>query len=73
MKHPVLTYRTSHGVSQEALARLVGTTGATISRIESGVRSPSPTLSRSISRHTAIPLYQLRPDLWDAPQAAVTA
>lgn len=44
MEHPLTAYRKKHGLSREALAKLVGTSRQSIHRIEMGDQTPSLTL-----------------------------
>lgn len=63
---PITQYRDKRKLTQEALAALVGTTKATISRIESGKRKPSVPLARRIAKTTGISMKALRPDVYGA-------
>ncbi|WP_373874683.1 helix-turn-helix transcriptional regulator [Methylobacterium iners] len=66
--HPLREYREAESLSLDAIAALVGRSKASISRIETGDQQPSPELARAIRDVTGIPLWKLRPDLWDAPE-----
>jgi DNA-binding XRE family transcriptional regulator len=46
----VILYRTRHGITQEELARRVGTTRSAISRLESGQHAPNVETLRRIAR-----------------------
>ena len=48
MEHPLTRYRHRHGLSLDALAARVGTTKATLSRIESGKGNPSVGLMQRV-------------------------
>ncbi len=52
MEHPLRKYRRENDLSLEVLAERVGTTRATISRIETLVREPSAEMMRKISTAT---------------------
>lgn len=52
MEHPLRKYRRENDLSLEVLAERVGTTRATISRIETLVREPSAEMMRKISAAT---------------------
>lgn len=71
MDHPIALYRSALDQTQEALAKLLGTTPATISRIESGLRQPSVALTLKIEQVTGIPRAKLRPDVY--PEIASAA
>jgi transcriptional regulator with XRE-family HTH domain len=45
-------YREAQGLNQEELAQKLGTTAATVSRIEAGIRYPSVKLMRQIMTAT---------------------
>jgi DNA-binding Xre family transcriptional regulator len=53
------------------LAQAVGVDKATVTRWSQG--NIPPERARDVSRATGIPLYQLRPDLWDAPKKSGAA
>jgi len=70
---PELTvFRTRHNppLSFRQMGDKIGVSGATIHRLESGERRPSPELCRKIEAVTKIPLHDLRPDLWSPEVAA---
>lgn len=52
MEHPLRQYRERHGLSQETLASVIGTTKATVSRLEGGERAPSLEMMRKIAEAT---------------------
>jgi transcriptional regulator with XRE-family HTH domain len=52
MDHPLKLFREMRGLSQDGLAQLIGTTKATISRLESGERWPSVAMMRRIATAT---------------------
>lgn len=52
-------YRKNRQLSQEALARELGVTSATIHRWETGRREPRAAARQRIAEHTGIPLYLL--------------
>jgi transcriptional regulator with XRE-family HTH domain len=70
LTHPLRAYRVRAGISMEALAWRVQVSKASISRIETGLQSPSPELARALEAETGVPKWQLRPDIWDKPRAA---
>ena len=65
MTHPLLAYRRQQELSQDDLAKQLETTGATISRIESGARAPSHKLALRIEQVTGISRQVLRPDIYE--------
>ncbi|WP_428833371.1 helix-turn-helix transcriptional regulator [Methylorubrum rhodesianum] len=67
MTHPLRQYREDNGLTAETLASSLGCSKATISRIETGDQQPSPDLAKAIRDATGVPLWSLRPDIWDAP------
>lgn len=62
-EHPLKTYRTSQGKSQDAIAKVLGVSSVTVSRWETGARMIDKALLPSISEKTGIPARELRPDL----------
>lgn len=52
--HPLKTFRDNHGLTQPALAKQLGVTTATISRWESGTRSPRKAKLPEIIEKTGI-------------------
>jgi len=52
MTHPLRQFRITHGITLEQLARSTGTTAATLSRIECGLRLPSAMLMRKLVEAT---------------------
>jgi len=53
--HMLKDWREKFGISQEALGAELGTTGASISRIEAGLQQPSLELAVALERRTGIP------------------
>lgn len=62
--HPLKAYRESHQpkLTQEQLADLLGVSEASISRWETGERTPAEELVPDISAKTGIPAAELRPE-----------
>lgn len=52
--HPLVEVRAAKGLTQEALATLVGCKRWMINRIEAGERKPSPPLAAKIERATGL-------------------
>lgn len=65
--HPLRVYREANGISLGDLARRVGSTKASICRIEYGTQKPSPALAKLLRAATGIQLHEFRPDLWGRP------
>lgn len=63
MGHPLARFRQEHGLSQVQLAAMLGVTGVTVSRWETGQRQIGSAQIPEINRLTGIPAEQLRPDL----------
>jgi transcriptional regulator with XRE-family HTH domain len=57
-------FRESKGLTQEQVAKLLGTTKATVSRWESEKRRPDPAAAAEIERKLGIPRHKTRPDLY---------
>jgi transcriptional regulator with XRE-family HTH domain len=68
MVHPLTLYRESRGLTLEGLGDLVGLSKPSVWRIEAGEQMPSPETAKEINAKTGIPLWELRPDIWDAPK-----
>lgn len=66
--NPISKYLKEANVSAAALARAVGVTPQTISRMAHGLRKPSPALTRKIEAATGIPRHEIRPDVYEAAQ-----
>lgn len=62
-EHPIREYRARAGISLDALAKRVGTSKATLSRVEAGKQPVSQKLLPKIAEETGIPRRDLRPDL----------
>jgi transcriptional regulator with XRE-family HTH domain len=52
MEHPLRQYRERANLTQEELARKIGTSAVTVSRIESGRRRPSFAMLKRIAEAT---------------------
>lgn len=65
--HPLSTYRARSGKTLGDLAKLVGVTQCSLSRIENGKQGITAQMAMTLGRVTGIPLHELRPDLWPAP------
>jgi DNA-binding XRE family transcriptional regulator len=61
--HPLCRYRGQRKISLKNLAAKVGTTHATLSRLESGKQTPRVGLVRRLSSVTGIPAAAFLPDL----------
>lgn len=61
--HPLTKFREEAGLTQEALAKELGVTGVTISRIETGRRKTGKRLLPRLVERTGIPAAIWRPDL----------
>ena len=57
--HPLKVWRFERGVSQKALAGIVGVTGAFICLVEGRNREPSADVARRIAAHTGLSLDQI--------------
>jgi transcriptional regulator with XRE-family HTH domain len=66
--HPLTLYRERHELTLEELGELVGLSKPSVWRIEAGEQMPSPETAKTIHAKTNIPLWELRPDIWDAPK-----
>jgi transcriptional regulator with XRE-family HTH domain len=62
--HPIALRRADQGLSQEALAELVGCKRWMINRIENGKRQPSVRLTARIAAVTGLSREVLRPDIF---------
>ncbi len=60
----IAKFRLSKGLTQEQVAKLLGTTKATVSRWESEKRHPDPAMAIEIEGKLGIPRHELRPDLY---------
>lgn len=56
--HPLRAHRLSRKLSLSELARRVGTSAATLSRIELGSRTPSLALAAKLKQKTGIPIHK---------------
>jgi DNA-binding transcriptional regulator YiaG len=63
MTHPLTAYREANRLSKAALAALLSTSRANITRWESGDRKPGKDMIPVITKKTGIPARKLRPDL----------
>ena len=63
-KHPLLTWRTSEGLSQEQVGERLSVTRWTINSVETGRRQPSTDLAKRIEALTGISRHDLRPDIF---------
>lgn len=72
MAHPLKTFRAKNDLTLGDMAGRVGSSPATLSKIETGRQPVSPELAIAIEIDTKgeIKRYELRPDLWDAPSRA---
>ena len=67
--HPIQEYCLEHRLSYAELARMIGfKTRASITQHIKGWRRVSPESALKYHRILGIPLEELRPDLWPAPQ-----
>lgn len=62
-KHPLMSYREAHGLSQAELADTLSVSRMTVWRWEKGERQPDPDKLSDITAKTGIPARELRPDL----------
>jgi transcriptional regulator with XRE-family HTH domain len=60
----IAKFRESKGLTQEQVAKLLGTTKATVSRWETETRRPDPAMAIEIEGKLGIPRQALRPDLF---------
>lgn len=72
--HPLRAYRNQHKprISLDSLAKSIGRSKATLSRIETGKQDLTVDIARKIAAATGIPLRELRPDLakeFETPEA----
>lgn len=58
-KHPIAEFRERMALTQEEFARRIGVTGATVSRWESGERSPRLADLKKLHAETGIPVAEL--------------
>lgn len=63
-------YLDANGIKPFTLAERLGCEPSTITRILKGQRKPSVDLARRIFAETGVPVEQLRPDIFGAPEAA---
>lgn len=56
--HPLRSWREDRGLKQEAAAELLGITKPTLSRYETGSRTPSLAQAAKLSEKTGIPINQ---------------
>lgn len=68
MKHPITIYREQHQLTLEQAGAQFGISKPSMWRIEAGEQMPSPSLAKTIADKTGIPLWKLRPDIWDQPK-----
>ena len=61
--HPLKTYRSAKGLTQDQLAKRLGVARTTVARWESGDRHIDDDLLPKVSLMTGIPKPALRPDL----------
>lgn len=61
--HPLEKYRTSKGLSREALGKELGVSGVTVGRWVNKKRKVDDNLLADIAKKTGIPETELRPDL----------
>lgn len=63
--HPLKAFRDRHNppLSQAGLGKLIGVSGAAVSRWETGIRKPELDQLPGIIEKTGIPASALRPDL----------
>lgn len=54
--HPLRSWRSQHGKTQEQLATDLGVVASHLSQIENGDRSPSLALAAKLSEKTGIPI-----------------
>ena len=72
--HPIQEYCLEHRLSYAKLARMLGfKTRASITQHIKGWRRVSPESALKYHRILGIPLEELRPDLWPAPQEVSNA
>jgi len=67
MTHPLTQYRDRHGLTLETFGQRIGLSKVSVWRIENGQQDLKPRLAKVVSHETGIPLWELRPDIWDAP------
>lgn len=69
MINPIKSFRENAGLTLEAFGQRVGVQKAAVSKWENGV-PPSPACALRIEEATqgVIPKWQLRPDIWTAPE-----
>lgn len=65
--HPIRAYRKKAGLLQAEFAELVNVKKAAVSRWEAG-QPVGHTNVRRVHEITGIPLHELRPDLYPAPE-----
>lgn len=72
MAHPLKTFRAKNDLTLGDMAERVGSSSATLSKIETGRQSASPELAIAIEANTLgeIKRHELRPDLWETPSRA---
>ena len=62
-EHPLVTHRRDHGMSQDALAKMLGVQAPAVCKWENGRAIPAERV-RGIAALTGISRRKLRPDLY---------
>ena len=68
--HPLKSYRSEAGLTQNALAKELGVSSITVSRWETGARKIDRTKLEIVAEKTGIPKRELRPDLAEVMREA---
>jgi len=74
MSNAISDFRRSKNLTLEQFGHLVGVQKAAVSKWEKGIAGPSPALAIEIEKATngQLSRWDVRPDLWDAPQSEVS-
>lgn len=72
MAHPLKTFRAKNDLTLGDMAERIGSSAATLSKIETGKQLASPELAVAIESYSngEVKRHQLRSDLWEAPSRA---
>ena len=66
--NPLEQYRKEHGLTFRKLAQITGVGPSTVYRHLRGLQTIAPEVAFRYRNALGIPLHELRPDLWPAPE-----